>query len=592
MPGSIRERLKSGTIWLCLGLVSLAIIAATLGGAVFISDGAYFLLTTINDQQVHVPHLRITFSTLLYPAALATRITDDLTIIRYIYSISLMFTPIIALALSWWVVRHHHRSLFLWAAFGILLVNLPGQMHWVATSIRTNQLFWPLLLAVLIGMPGRVVPMAVILAQLMVLLHPHAAAYFIAGSLAALWIAWSTPEIRSRMLAVAGVGGFYAFFRLLIPSTDYESSTSGIDYQLQLLERSIGNWAGIGLLLVAIAAVALAIIPRLNSPPGWIRWIPLASLILAGSAFLVWAADGEEWRNVSDYRGANLLFSLLLMGLAFLDSSSNKKKIQAPEIKRLRRYAVIAGAVVFGVTISLQSYVLAKEVNRVSEIMEHAGSGCIPESQIPDFESSPLWQSTFPSTSLLLQSRTPDRIVLPDSMCDSIADTGHIPMFRTPGSQRIQSGWIDLWSLQYSVAGSGQCWVNFNEGWHARESGSDGSWGRWSQEHGTIRLTVDEAKSVMFTVSLRSFIPDNTVTILLHGEQSKEIPIGNEFQTILPVTLELQPGDNWLELRSSQDPQNPPKSPDSLSQDPRTMTFMIWDPSFSYDTGDSECIIR
>lgn len=584
----------SHSIWWCLIWVAIALVAAILGGAVLISDGAYFLYQTVNSQSVEVPHLRITFAMLLYPAVIATYLTENFTIIRWIYSIPLVIAPLVTLALSWWVVRRTRPSLFVWAAFGILLVNLPGQMHWVATSIRTNQLFWPLLLAILIGMPSRVVPMAIVLAQLMMVLHPHAAAYFLAGTLVSLWLAWRHPDIRDRMLATAGIGAFYASFRFLIPSTGYESDVSGLTYQVSLFERAVVNYAGLGLLFTALTATLIAISPRLQTTANWFRWAPYVSLTLAGAMFVIWGLDGEVWRRVTDYRGSNLLFSLLLMGLAFLDAIIKPDKANQPDLSNVRKRLAGLAAIIFCITISIQSTVLAIEINRIQTIIDQAGPGCIRESEIPDFSSSVLFHTTFPSISIMLQSRTPDRIVLPDHICDEIAEagTGNIPVFRTPDGSRFSSGWIDMWPLQYSVAGNGQCWVGFSDGWHSRERSGDGTWGRWSRNIGTVRLAVSEPQSVIFSADFRTFIPDSTLTFVINGEEVKTIELSDEFQTILPITLNLEAGDNWLEMYSNQEPRNPPENPQSLSQDPRTMTFMIWNPAFRYDLGASECIIR
>jgi len=194
-------------------LVTIALAAAVLSNATLLYDGSYFLFNAINAQAIQIPQLRVTFGLLQWPAVLGSHLTDSFTALRILYSIPIVAAPLIGIALSWWVVRRDRPHLIIWPALGILLVDLPGQMHWIATSIRTNQLFWPILLAVFIGMPDRVIPVVFMLIVAVLLLHPQVSVFLLAAALAALAIGRRQPNLRRRLFATALCFTFAAIYR-------------------------------------------------------------------------------------------------------------------------------------------------------------------------------------------------------------------------------------------------------------------------------------------------------------------------------------------------------------------------------------------
>src|SRR5699024_2200837 len=141
------------SVWPAVLLATIAVVVAAFSGAVLLFDGAWFLFQILDTQRIYIPQLRISFALMQWPAVWVAEATSDLSLARFVFSLTVMAMPPISIAICWWMVRKTAPWLIIWPAIGIFLVDLPGQMHWIATSIRTNQLFWPILIAVFIGLP-------------------------------------------------------------------------------------------------------------------------------------------------------------------------------------------------------------------------------------------------------------------------------------------------------------------------------------------------------------------------------------------------------------------------------------------------------
>jgi hypothetical protein len=544
------------SLWTALALIAIALATAVISNATLLYDGAWFLFRVVDLQRIEVPQLRITFGVLQWPLLQATRLTDSFAFLRIIYSIPIVIAPLVSMAISWWIIRKDAPHLIVWPALGVLLVDLPGQMHWIATSIRTNQLFWPILLAILIGMPDRALPVASILYILILFLHPQVSVYLMAGAMAAVVIGWRRPDIRARMLNLALVSAFGALFRASVLQSAYEAEEASVANQFAQWERSVLGLPAVALVLVALSAVAIALRPRLDRPDRVLASVPLGGLVVAGVLMTVWGSDAATWRNAIDYRGPSMWHSLPLMGLAFLDATVPVAHGRMRAGLPLRRAVTNLAALVFCVVISVQSWAWRGELDLLRDAMAHSTTACIGTSVIPGFETSPVNFWTLPPASIMLQDRSPDFVVLPDDLCTRAREDGVIPMsLVNPHADTIGRN-IDLLHLRGRIATDTACMAQFGERWHALER-SGGDYRRWNDGNGDVLVHMDEEGVVVLRGTLDSLPLPNEVKILVNGQVQRVLVFEEDrYQPLDGIELRLQEGVNTIEILSMRPPMN------------------------------------
>jgi hypothetical protein len=540
----------SSSIAIAFLLVTVALITAALSSATLLYDGAFFLFHAVDSQQIQIPQMRITFGVLQWPVVLATHVTDSFPVLRAIYSIPLVIAPLVGLSLSWWVVRRDHPHLIIWPALGILIVDLPGQMHWIATSIRTNQLFWPILLAVMIGLPDRTIPMVGILLVLVLFLHPQVAVFLIAAALAALFLAWRTPDLRKRMLSVAGVFLFCAIYRASVMEIGYETSEASTDNQMKQWTTSVLGYPAWALLGAAIAALALMLRPRVERLRAPLAIVAIAGLGACGVLLAIWGSDASTWRHAIDYRGPSMLHSLVLMGLAFLDRALPSARENLRQAVPLRMAATNLAALIFCVVITLQCFSWRGELATLRTTMAGSPTACVPTSRIPGFATSPLNFWSLPPASIMLQGPQPDHVVLPDSLCREASSNGLIPMSLVdPGSDTVGSA-IDMFHLRAQVTDRGACWGEHGDGWYPVEiSGSDRR--RWTDGRGEVRFVLNDGGAITLSGVVESLEAPNEIKITVNGQTQRSILLeGDPYATLDGIQLQLQSGGNSIEFVS------------------------------------------
>ncbi len=546
-------RTPRSSLTITLLLVTIALTVAVLSDATLLYDGSYFLFQAVNAQEIQIPQLRVTFGLLQWPAVLATHVTDSFTILRILYSIPIVAAPLIGMALSWWVVKPERPHLIIWPALGILLIDLPGQMHWIATSIRTNQLFWPILLAVFIGMPDRVIPVVFMLLVATLLLHPQVSAFLLAAMLAALYIAWRQPHIRKRLLSAALCFGFGAIYRAGVIEIGYESGEMSFDNQQRQWESAVSGLPAWALLAVGVAALAIFAAPRLPRGRRWFSLLAALMLSLCGILFLIWAGDPGQWKSAIDYRGPSLVLSLLLMGLAFLDAT-----IRLPQADRLVSAARVrtglthVASLVFCLTIIVQCVTWNGELGHIRTAIAESDTACVRQSTIAGMESNPANFWSLPAMSIMLQDTQPDHVILPDHLCETAARSGGSPMALFEPDVVAESNNIDILHLGWSVAADGGCWMRLTSGWHELERSGE-TWWRWSPDAGEVRVLVGESGTAMITGMISSLPQPNRVSITVNGETQHVVELQNdEWKPMDGLALELQAGENIIRFVSEQ----------------------------------------
>lgn len=166
-------------------------------------DGSYFLFEILDSQTPFVPRGRWIHFPLQWLFLLTNRFTSDLTILRTTFGLIYVAIPLVALMMSWLLLRHKRQQLFVWAAFGIGVGTLPGQFFFTTESTMAIQLFWPLLLGILGGIRKPQVLILMVLAIAVFFAHPVAIALFAVGAGLTFVVGWGSRDER-RLMWVSG----------------------------------------------------------------------------------------------------------------------------------------------------------------------------------------------------------------------------------------------------------------------------------------------------------------------------------------------------------------------------------------------------
>ena len=151
--------------WFLLVLLAFALPlpVLVLTDAALTWDGAYYLFHMLHTRTPFIAHDRLIDAPLHWPVVLAQHLTDDLPTLRAVFGSLHAVTPLAAIALSWWVVRGAAPALIIWPVLTIGIATLPGQINLISEGIKAQQLFWPVLLAILVRLPPRTIPLAAML---------------------------------------------------------------------------------------------------------------------------------------------------------------------------------------------------------------------------------------------------------------------------------------------------------------------------------------------------------------------------------------------------------------------------------------------
>jgi len=576
----------SGSLLPAVILAAIAVLIAATAGAILLYDGAWFLFALLDTHRIEIPQLRISFALMQWPAIWVAEWTDSVPLTRFVFSLVVMAMPPISIALCWWIVRKTAPWLIIWPALGIFLVDLPGQMHWVATSIRTNQLFWPILMAVLVGVPANTIPALFVLFVVALFMHPQVTVYVFAGACAAAWIAWNHPEDREKLKSAAILLVFGALFRYGILSGGYEEQEASFSSQIGQWQRSV-LWLPL-ILLISTLAVAIVLWLRRHTSfagvAGRRGTILIALLVAPGVVCMaIWAADPTLWKTAIDYRGPSMWHSLVIMGMAFLDAAWPHRETESQSDTRLRIRISNMAAMVFCVVIALQSLTWHLELNKIRDAMAGSDGGCIAAESLPGFEESPLNFWSLPPASLGLQSTKPNFVVLPKHLCDTAVATGRIPMDLTAPDRDRGGLHMNLFHLRSQVIESSICWSAYQAGWHDLET-SEGTTRRWSNSNGVIVVMMNEAGPVNLTGVLDSVQTPNEVKLRINGTVQRNYVIeGDRYTDLAGTTVQLEKGANMIEFVSMR-----PAS--TVEGDPRELTIAVVNLEFRIADNDNLCV--
>lgn len=545
--------LASNDRWMLLVLVlfGIGLTIAALCEAPFTWDGAWYFFAMIDTGVPFIAHDRLIDAPLHTPVVWLENVTDSMNALRKTFSLLHVLTPLVSLALSWWIIRRDAPGLIIWPILGMGLALLPGQINFISEAIKAHQLIWPVLLAVLIGLPPRTVPVASMTALIIMLLHPAAALILGATAAAAFVLGWLVSSYRERLLPFSICLFIMAVLRYLMIISEYDSSGMGPSTLKRQFLNSATGLPGIALTMTFLAAGLLLVLPWLEHRFRWGTNLPLASVAIAVAVLVVWALDPTLWWDALEFRGPAHFVSLAMAGLAFLDAISHRfpGRETSIDLASVRRRCGQAIAMGFAIVIGLQSYMFGQEIDGMRSAMAASDKRCIEISDLPNMPNSPLNLWSTPSHSLLYQGWTPDRIVLPDGGCDLAAETGILSVTRLHSPYYSTN--VDLVPLQWSLSPQTGCWWDEPEGWHPVEDAPEGR-RRWSPDIGTFRVFSPTETSAVIHGTLDSFPEPNVITIRVNGAEQHRIEMTDSMVDLAQYPLELERGENLIELVSEQ----------------------------------------
>ena len=92
-----------------------------------VNDGSYYFIRALKQGFPFIPNRRMIHDPTQRPLIFAAQFISDLGVLQSVFSLAYALIPLLSLAAAWYVVRKDDRSLFLWAALGILIAPLPVQ---------------------------------------------------------------------------------------------------------------------------------------------------------------------------------------------------------------------------------------------------------------------------------------------------------------------------------------------------------------------------------------------------------------------------------------------------------------------------------
>ncbi len=289
-------------------------------------DGSWYLFRSLQDRTPFIPHERYGTYPLLWVVVQISRIVDDTMTLSVCYGLLLSLVPVGSLALCWHYLRGEERSsLRVYAALGILLAPLPGQLCLMSEATLAAQLLWPILAILCAGLPGTGSSWWLALLSLdLFFLHPTAALIYALAAALCGWQAWRGPVSRRGWTIWAAIFSALALAKLILSvwaATAYERTQVSGQEMMEQLKTSVSG-APLALLVMTYLLGSLVLLETSGFLP---RRVPariftvsrlLLCLVLAWVG-VGWAADPLRWQGLLDYRRFVLPALVPILVLAF-----------------------------------------------------------------------------------------------------------------------------------------------------------------------------------------------------------------------------------------------------------------------------------
>jgi hypothetical protein len=549
---------------LYFGLTTAAVVFAGISGAPLSWDGGYYLFKILDTQASFVQYNRLSVVPLHSAVLLANRLTSDLTVLQAVFGLLYSAVPLLALAISWWIVRGESRPLFIWAALGIGVGTLPGQFYFTTEGIPALQLFWPILLAILTRVRGSQAPVVLLLATAVFFAHPVAAALFAFGAGLACLVGVRHQTDRRRMLLWALGLGVLAAARFSMIQPGYETDQLARENLSRHFAVSLLGSPLISLACAYLAAIMVFVLPLARAPHRGpavflIRALGLASLGLAGWLLVGWARDPHQWAGAVGFRSWALACSAPFMLLAAVEGLIRDTRF-LPDLGGQLRYRgllVNLAAGIFLAVLALQSRSWLILKNTLRDTMAQSSSACISQASVGWLDRTPLNHWATPAYAIILQGRAPPRLVLDGDGCAEarLSNTVRIAPWDVRGPR---DGWFDFRPVLAQQESSRGCWFALGPAWYAGDQvGSD--WWRWTEGTGKVRVFIQRDTEAAVRGELRSIRWPNNVDVLINGARQMSLEIRpDQFRAFEMLGRRLTTGENLIEFVNQSTEHEPP----------------------------------
>ena len=394
--------LNRAATWIFFAMIAAALILTSILRGPLSWDGSFYLFEMLDRQSWFLaePYRWINYA-LQAPTLAALRFTTNFPFLILIFSLSYASVPMIGLAASYLVCRKR-PELFVWPALGIGLVALPGTLCFNSEAIMTLELFWPVLMASLIGIGGVLELVVVaVLALTMLIVHPNAVALLALATISAFISALRVRPGYPRLLGGLALA-LLVVARLLIPLTRYERRLLLPHTLIGSFSSPVKGWPLISLGLTFVVALLCLAHGRTRKPGNRIaNYGPPAAVIAAGAMLTIWAIDPAAWAYELNYRFWIVPMSMVVMVPCALDAW--RTRADRPSMWRQRQPIAIAIGAVFLTVLAIQSLVWNRLTNRL--LAELQGGGCIPHHNLGWTYHTPFEHWALASYTIVLQGQ-------------------------------------------------------------------------------------------------------------------------------------------------------------------------------------------
>lgn len=569
-------------VLLCIAIFAVGLAVAAYFEAPLTWDGAYYLFSMLDSGEPFVAHHRIADRWIHWPVVWSLNLFDPLIIPRLVFSVIHVAAPVVALIGSWLVVRNHKPHLIIWPLIAIGMSTLPGQINFISEGIKSSQLMWPLLLAVLVGLPKTLLPWSLLLGAFLFYLHPAVVPIFIACGLSALAMSRVHGANRNTLLASAFVMFVVAGLRFRQIADGYESSEMTWHTQQRQWENSAFGapmWVlgGAG----AIAIILLALPSMSTRVQHILRWILPAIAVVGFVPLYGWASESANWWNALEFRGPALATSMVAALGAFL----------ATMLPYFRRETSIATgflgplgmvvAVGFSSVLIVQSSAWNDDVDKLNSTLSKSEQQCVPREMLPGMPESPLNLWSTNALSLLFGDLSPTKISMTAEQCRVNLATNDV--FIAPNWTPHEATHFDFTMLERDMATSTTCYWSETSGWYEREYLEPDRW-RWTEREGVIIVTVPRNGNIVLEGDLVTARVPNTIEIEVNGMKVRTVQIeGEPYQMITGMELPVVAGNNQIVIRS----QGIASVPEG---DTRPLAVSVWNLEIRWSEDSAPCL--
>lgn len=429
-------RVQSGLVALARPEVILALAAGSsivvgLAELPLVWDGSSFMFTALNEQTPLLIFHRTVESILTAPVVAASHVTDDLAILRKVFSLTYATVPAIALGLSWLVVRRARPDLFVWPVLGIALALLPGRALTIAESLIAAQLSWPIFLAAIVPVERRIALLCLAVGAVVAVSHP-AALIFLSVIGVVGYVERARSGSRTRAFRwIGALSGLAALNVMLLTSRldAYEVDVAQpVVLAYQFVKIAISPQI-VGLQLTALTALLVLRAGRARSDSRPLYARAAVTAAIAVLPFLIWAAIPAMWWDIIEYRAWAVPVTVPLFVVAWSDARRPDGSMRVHVSERMR-IATVAASIMFVVLVA-QGLGWVDLVGRLERAVA-AGHGCVAGESIDGFSTTALGSWAVVPLSILLQGRSAHAFVAPARLCGAAAWPREAPVPTLP----------------------------------------------------------------------------------------------------------------------------------------------------------------